>query len=182
MDNAYFIGDGSSTYANQIGLISGLSSSSSYITATGAWSAITTGDFNKLMGSVEYVNPARLGFVCSRQFFAQVMQRLDKATSQFKPLADGNLSGQNATFLGYPVYFSQVLPTATASTSKCVYFGDFTGGSMIGDRSQLNIATSTDFYFDSDAIAIRGIARFAVAIHGAGRGETYGPICGLVTT
>lgn len=184
-DNAYFLGDGTSTYANQIGLAGGLSSASSYIAATGAWSAFTNGDFNKLMGSVEYVNPSRLAFVCSRQFFAQVMMRLDKQTSQFKELSTGNLGDGfdgNAYFMGYPVYFSQVMPTATGSTgTKSVYFGDFTGASMLGDRKQLEIMSSDQYYFNTDSLAIRGISRFCVAIHGAGRGETYGAICGLKT-
>jgi len=180
IDNAYILGDGSSTYANQVGLYSGLSSASSYITAA-AWASITKDHFTTLMGSVEYVNAARLAFVCSRQFFVQVMMRLDKATSQFKDISTGNLGG--GTFMGYPVYFSQVMPTVSqaASTHKPCYFGDFTGGSMIGDRQMLSIASSEQFYFDSDSIAVRGTSRFNVNIHGAGRSETYGPICGFVT-
>jgi HK97 family phage major capsid protein len=180
IDQAYFLGDGSSTYANQIGLYSGLSSASSYITAA-AWASITKDMFTELMGSVEYVNAARLAFACSRQFFVQVMMRLDKATSQFKDISTGNLGG--GTFMGYPVYFTQVLPTvsAAASTHKPCYFGDFTGGSMIGDRQMMSIASSEQFYFDSDSIAVRGTSRFNVNIHGAGRGETYGPICGFKT-
>lgn len=179
IDQAYFLGDGSSTYANQIGLIAGLSSASSYITAA-AWGSITKDHFTEMMGSVEYVNAARLTFACSRQFFVQVMMRLDKASSQFKDISTGNLGG--GTFMGYPVQFVQVMPTATASSQKCVYFGDFVGGSMIGDRQMLSIASSEQFYFDSDSIAVRGTSRFNVNIHGAGRGETYGPICALKTS
>ena len=179
IDQAYFLGDGSSTYANQVGLISGLSSASSYITAA-AWGSITKDHFTELMGSVEYVNAARLTFACSRQFFVQVMMRLDKASSQFKDISTGNLGG--GTFMGYPVQFVQVMPTATASSQKCVYFGDFVGGSMIGDRQMLSVASSDSFYFDSDSIAVRGTSRFNVNIHGAGRGETYGPICALKTS
>lgn len=179
IDQAYFLGDGSSTYANQIGLIAGLSSASSYITAA-AWGSITKEHFTEMMGSVEYVNAARLSFACSRQFFVQVMMRLDKASSQFKDISTGNLGG--GTFMGYPVQFVQVMPTATASSQKCVYFGDFVGGSMIGDRQMLSIASSEQFYFDSDSIAVRGTSRFNVNIHGAGRGETYGPICALKTS
>ncbi len=179
IDQAYFLGDGSATYANQVGLIAGLSSASSYITAA-AWGSITKDHFTELMGSVEYVNAARLKFACSRQFFVQVMMRLDKATSQFKDISTGNLGG--GTFMGYDVVFSQVMPTATASSQKCVYFGDFVGGSMIGDRQMLEIASSEHALFTTDSIAIRATSRFNVNIHGAGRGETYGPICALKTS
>jgi HK97 family phage major capsid protein len=108
------------------------------------------------------------------------MMRLDKATSQFKDIASGNLGG--GTFMGYPVQFAQVMPIASASASRVCYFGDFMGGSMIGDRQDLTIATSDQFLFSTNSVAVRGIARFNVNIHGDGRGSTVGPIAALVTT
>lgn len=179
IDQAYFLGDGSATYANQVGLATGLPTAA-YITAA-AWASITKDHFASLMGAVENVNAARLSFACSRQFFVQVMMRLDKATSQFKEISTGNLGG--GTFMGYPVQFVQVMPTVSAASSThfpC-YFGDFVGGSMIGDRQMLSIASSDQFYFDSDSIAVRGTSRFNVNIHGDGRGSTYGPIVGFKT-
>lgn len=180
IDNAYFKGDGSATYANQMGLISALPTAAYIDGAGNSWSALTLANFNTVMGSVENINAARLGWACSRQFFAQVMMKLDKAASQFKELSTGNLGG--GTFLGYPVQFVQVMPTASGSAVKSCYFGDFVGGSMIGDRQMLSIASSDTFYFDSDSIAVRGTSRFNVNIHGDGRGSTYGPIVCLKTT
>jgi HK97 family phage major capsid protein len=60
--------------------------------------------------------------------------------------------------------------------SRCIYFGDFVGGSMLGDRQQLAVEYSRERYFDSDQSAWRGTARIAVNIHGDGKGSTYGPI------
>lgn len=173
VDQAYFLGDGSSTYANQIGLANALPSGA-LGTAT-AWGSMDITTFTTAIGSVQNVNAARLAFVCSRQFFAQVMLKLDKAVSQFKELSTG-MPGMSATFLGYPVFFSQVMPTATATANKSCYFGDFVGATMIGDRQMLSIASSDQFYFDSDSIAVRGTSRFNVNIHGDGRGSTVGPI------
>ena len=175
-DNAYFLGDGTSTYANQVGLTAALPSSA-YISGA-SWSTLAVANFTTIMGSVENVNPSRLAFVCSRQFFAQAMLRVDKTANQFKELTMGGLGG-DATFLGYPVFFSQVMPTASGSVRSC-YFGDFTGGSMLGDRRQLEIQTSDQFYFNADSIAVRGTSRFCVDIHGDGRGTTYGPIVALL--
>jgi len=172
-DNAYFIGDGTSTYANQSGLTVALPSSA-YLTGV-AWGTLAVTDFTTAMGRVENVNPARLAFVCSRQFFAQVMLKVDKTANQFKELTMGGLGG-DATFLGYPVFFSQVMPKATGSNVKSCYFGDFTGATMLGDRRQLEIQTSDQFYFNADSLAVRGTSRFCVDIHGDGRGSTYGPI------
>ena len=172
-DNAYFLGDGTSTYANQVGLTAALPASA-YLTGV-AWGSLAVSDFTTAMGRVENVNPARLAFVCSRQFFAQVMLKVDKTANQFKELTMGGLGG-DATFLGYPVFFSQVMPKATGSNVKSCYFGDFTGGTMLGDRRQLEIQTSDQFYFNADSLAVRGTSRFCVDIHGDGRGSTYGPI------
>jgi len=173
VDQAYFLGDGSATYANQVGLATAITGSA-LGTAT-AWGSMTIANFTDAIGSVQNVNPARLAFVCSRQFFAQVMLRLQNATNQFRELTTG-MAGMSATFMGYPVFFSQVMPVATGTANRACYFGDFVGATMIGDRRMLEIATSDQFYFNSDSIAVRGTARFNVNIHGDGRGSTVGPI------
>lgn len=176
-DQAYFNGTGAATFANQIGLTVGLPTAAYTQVTASAWGSMSVASFTGIMGAVENVNPARLGFVCSRQFFAQVMLRVDKAANQFKELTMGGLAG-DATFLGYPVFFSQVMATASGSVRSC-YFGDFTGATMLGDRRQLEIMTSDQFYFNVDALAVRGTSRFNVAIHGDGRGSTVGPIASL---
>jgi HK97 family phage major capsid protein len=179
LDSAYFLGDGTSTYGGFTGLKNALPSSA-YITASGAWTSYTTADFHKALGSLENVNSGRIGMVMSRQAYFQICQRLDKAASQFKDLITG--TGADGSFLGYPVFFSQVLPTATASSAKTVYIGDFVGGSMIGERQDLTIASSEHTLFTTNSTAWRANARASVNIHGDGRGSTYGPIVCLVNT
>ena len=178
-DQAYFLGNGTATYANQIGLTLALPSAAYRTAAALAWGSMTVASFTDAMGAVENINPARLAFVCSRQFFAQVMLRVDKTANQFKELSMGGLGG-DATFLGYPVFFSQVMPTATGSSVRSCYFGDFIGGTMLGDRRQLEIQTSDQFYFSTDALAVRGTSRFNTVIHGDGRGSTVGPIACMI--
>lgn len=178
-DQAYFNGNGAASFANQIGLTAGLPTAAYRTGLALAWTSMTLNNFTDAMGTVENVNPARLAFVCSRQFFAQVMLRLDKTANQFKELTMGGLAG-DATFLGYPVFFSQVMATATGASVRSCYFGDFTGATMLGDRRQLEIMTSDQFYFNIDALAVRGSSRFNVAIHGDGRGSTIGPISCII--
>lgn len=192
IDQCYFIGDGTTTYNGIKGLTSGLVSGA-YINASGgSWSAITRGDLWKLSGSVQNVANGRCAFVCSRQFFHQVILQL--AQNQAKnSLGDGIMAtwtpqseqggGPGGMLNGYPVYFDQSsLPQATAATSKCLYFGDFTGGSMIGLRKMLEIQTSTEAGFTTDTIKVKASTRFDCNIHGDGRGSTFGPIVALVTT
>ena len=181
-DSDYVLGDGTATYGNQLGLANALPSGA-YIDASGnAWSAIVSGDIAKIIGSVENVNPARLAFMGTRQWYAQVGIRMNIELQRFKEIIGPSTGGGDASLLGYPFYFTQVMPTASASASKCLYFGDFMGGSMLGVRKDVQIATSDSFYFDTGDIAIRAHARMNVNIHGDGRGSTYGPIVCLKTT
>jgi HK97 family phage major capsid protein len=174
-DDAYFNGDGTATYANQLGLANSLPAGN---LGTGtAWGSMTLKSFTDVMGTLQYVDPARLAFICSRQFYYQVMLQLDKQATQYKDLTAG-MPGAAVTFLGYPVFFSQRMAVATGSSAKACYFGDFTGGTMLGDRKQLEVMTSDIYYFNTDSLAVRGISRFCVNIHLDGRGGN-GPIAAL---
>lgn len=190
-DDCYFNGVGAQATANMIGLAGEVSGSTgalpsaAYVNSSSAtWTSITINDvLANLAGVVENVDQNRLAYVCSRQFYYAVMLRLDVATSQFKPLSGGSLRTPMGMFMGNPVYFSQRMATATgaaAGTALC-YFGDFIGGSMIGDRRALTIDQSKEAFWTSDGIGFRATSRFAVNIHGDGKGSTYGPIVALTS-
>lgn len=182
VDQDYWLGDGTSTYGGFNGVKTALPAGA-YVNASGnAWSAVVAADLDKCPGLVQNVDVKRCAFVSSRQFYYQRVASLDTATSQFKALAGGPIGGSDASYKGWPWFFSQVFPTASASTSKFLAFGDFMAGSMIGERRDFSIASSEHAAFTSDAMTYRATARFAVNIHGDGRGSTYGPIVMLVTT
>jgi HK97 family phage major capsid protein len=180
-DQTYFLGDGNATYGGMLGLANALPAGAS-VSIGNSWAATTTANLQSVMGSVQNVKDGNLAWVCSRQFYFQVLARLDKGLQQFKDLTAINVPFTSGTiavgnFHGYPVYISQVLPTSGTTTGiKSAYFGDFSGASMIGDRRQLSIETDRSFRFGNDQIAIRATARIAVNVHGDGRGSTVGPI------
>lgn len=186
-DQTYFLGDGSATYNQDMGLANALPSGA-YIAASGnSWGAITEGDINKLPGSVENADIKTRGqFLCSRQFYMQVMQPMQTTSGRGFQVEFMNMSGltsdYDALWKGWKVRFVQVLPTASGSAVKSLYFGDFQAASMLGDRRDLEIATSEHVYFVNNAFGVRAISRFTVNIHGDGRGSTFGPICCLKTT
>ncbi len=185
-DNCLFLGDGTATYGGFQGLNVALpggstptsNASGAYLTAA-AWSAYTLANFNVGMGSVQNVKNNRCVFVGSRQFYHQVCVRLDKQATQYKDAgasAVAGFNGADASFLGFPYIFSQVMPTATSSNARSCYFGDISSIAMLGDRRDLRIEVSKDRYFDSDSTGIRATARIAVNVHGDGRGSTVGPV------
>lgn len=196
-DKDYLLGDGSSTYGGHVGLAYGLPAATAgvgsgvtnayLVAASASWASYTIGIFHTAMGSFENADPARCAWLCSRQFFMQVMWRLAHAQAASASGAMATLNGSGSgrggpdgTFLGWPVYFSQTLPTAGGTSGQTVaYFGDYAAGSMLGDRRAMSVMYSDQRYFDQDQVAWRATARIAVNIHGDGKGSTYGPIVAI---
>lgn len=190
-DLDYFKGDGTSTYGGNVGLINGLPSGAYIAQATSnTWATQVIADILGLVGVVENVNPDRLAFACSRQYYVQVMARLALANTGVGGLTATELRAgvvmngikADAMFLGFPVVFAQQMPVATATSQKCLYFGDFMAGSMLGTRNQIDIATSEHAYFTTGELGVRVSVRGCVNICGDGRGGTYGPIVALKTS
>lgn len=189
-DQAFFNGDASATYGNQTGLAAGLPSGA-YLAAGATWAANTLTSASLAPGSVENIFPnGKPCWVMSRQAFYQVFVRLMNASGGNKnsdlsatKLANPGASGENATINGEPVFFSQVLPITTPATGvPWAYYGDFSNATMLGVHTDLRIVSDTSLKFDYDQMAFRAISRFAVNIHGDGRGSTVGPIAALKTT
>lgn len=187
IDAAYINGDGTSTYAGQVGLTAALPTGAYIAQGTSnTWSAQVMADFHKIVGSVENVNTGRLAWLCSRSYFAQVMQRLLLAQggSSAVEAVTGTMTrsgNADAMFLGYPVFFSDLMPKQSATAHRSCYFGDFFGASMVGIRKGVEIASSSDRYFDANSFALRAIMRFNSNIHGDGKASTYGPVVALKT-
>lgn len=195
IDLAAWSGDGTSTYGNFVGLVNSGNVNAAGGSAVGnSWSAITLADFENMIGSVENVNGGNLAFLCSRQFFVQTMLRLAQAAggavvgdaingtgipAQLFSKPDNGVIGM---FLGYPVYGQQVAATATATSTKCCFFGDFASAAVLGVRREVRVESSTEYAFNADETTFRGTFRAGFNIHGDGRGSTYGPVVSLATT
>ncbi len=187
-DADYTSGSAAAANGNQVGLAAALPSGA-YIDAAGnSWSAITDANILSLIGSVQNVDLGRCAFLCSRQFYVQVLAKLAQAK--------GGVTGQevysgvvvngikaNAVYQGFPVVFEQNnLPTATAVSTKSLYFGDFMGASMLGVRKSLEVAVSEHSSFSTGGVDVRFSTRSCINIHGDGKGSTYGPVVCLTTT
>jgi HK97 family phage major capsid protein len=66
-------------------------------------------------------------------------------------------------------------------TGKVVaYFGDLRMAAYMGSRRGINIVAVESYYFNQDAVAIRGTQRFDINIHERGTATTSGAIVALV--
>ena len=192
-DDCAFNGTGTSTY----GGITGARTRMDELTAGTApgliagsgnlWSELTLADFNKVVGALpNYADVPGAGWVCHKTFEHSVMQKLAYAAGGV--LASEIVNGiRRNTFLGYPVYTSQIFPSTEANSQIPVLFGAFNLAAMFGTRGGESIAFSTEAtvggqsMWERDQIGVRGTERFDVVVHDYGSNSTAGPIVGLET-
>ena len=205
IDDIYFNGTGTSDYFDQAGLAIGLTgtplstTSGSYITASNsAVTSWTQSDYLSAMYAVRNLNTSRAKWVMSRQHFIGGPLRLATALSGNKvdnlltpqntfmvpSMQRGNSPSSPRAFLyGEPVHLCQRMNTTVASEANKIkaYYGDFVTGSIIGHRTQIEIASSTEYAFNKRALTTRGFAEWAINICGDGRSSASqcGPIAAL---
>lgn len=203
-DNAAFLGDGTSTYGGVTGLSSTIQKTvtdaggtwttdahklynPSVVGASGnLWSEVAMADLTAMVGSVlSTVNENNCAWFCHRLFYWSVMVKL-LAAQGGSPAAEakGPLGGGN-TFLGYPVEYVQVMPSAAAASSIPLYFGDMAMAAAFGDRRERTLALSDQYKFAEDQLAIRGTERLDINVHDVGTAnssaasQVMGPISAL---
>jgi HK97 family phage major capsid protein len=181
-DNCAFNGDGSSTYGTLFGLVAkindGTHTASVHTATTGhtSFGALTLADFTNMTAKL----PAFLGiqpaWFISKAGWAASMQPLAITTGYLNPV-----EAVTPAFLGYPVIFTEVLPTAlTAQVSTIVaFFGDMRLTAKLGDREQMYVAQSDQRYFELGQIAIAGETSFAWNAYRLGSTTAAGPMIAL---
>lgn len=192
-DDCGFNGDGTSTYGGILGVrdrLKNVGTAGLVTQASGnTLGAITLADFGKVVGKLpQYADTSMAAWICHRTFYYEVMETL--------LLAQGGVTAQETRastrnprpiFLGYPVEFSQVYPSATATSTVFCTLGDHSRGASFGDRRSESIAFSEhatvggENVFERDQIAIRGTERFDINVHDVGDASNAGPIVGLQT-
>jgi len=194
-DSCAFIGDGSATYSGIMGAATRLqdvdgagTDSAGLYTSTGGntFAEFVIGDFTNTMALLPAYASRNPVWVTHKTVYHSTMQRLEAAAggNTMLSLAAGNRADR-PLFLGYPVYFSQVMPSTDSNSQVCALFGDFKLGAILGDRAMTSIMFSEHAtvnsvsVFEQDQIAIRGTERFAMVVHGYGTSSAAGPIVGL---
>jgi HK97 family phage major capsid protein len=188
-DNALFLGDGTSTYHGIVGLYRKFFDAN-VGTFIGAPSAAAThntlaevdaDDLDTLMATLPAYARRGAQFWVSPQGKSLIFDPLLRA-------AGGNTQGDLAAgmpprYLGHPIN-EVVALSAVASTDydekPILYFGDISQAVIMGTRRGITLATSSDIYFTTDEIAIRGTERFDINVHSIGDATTAGPLVALI--
>lgn len=183
-DDAAFNGDGSATYGNITGLKNALANGSWVTAATGrlSFGALTMSEFEAMVAKTPLYALADARWYISRAGWASSMLRLLDA-------AGGNTNatlaaGTEPMFLGYPVTFVQVMNSNLAnqaSTKGLVYFGSLRYALVMGARRSISLAISTERYFESDQIGVKGTERVGIVVADPGTASVPGSLVGLQT-
>lgn len=197
-DDCAFNGDGSQAYGGIQGIRNALINTDGANTASAGvvtqgtsntWATMVLSDFNNVVGKLpQFADTPNAGWVCHRTFYASVMQKLETAGggNTLMEIAAGDRRPR-PMFLGYPVDFSQIFPSATATTGVMAILGDLSLSSMFGDRQQTSIAFSEhatingESVFERNQIAVRGTERFDISNHGCGTASVVGAVVGIRT-
>jgi len=192
-DQCLIDGDGTSTYGHIVGLKKSfvnnltLGTAPGYRDATGStWAAMVIADMTTLISVVPVYAQNGMKILCSSQFYYQVLVPLLNAA--------GGITGselQNGfrrpMFQGIPVFFSQVMPTATATSGVMMAIGRFDLAVNFGDRRKMTLEFSKEATVDSvnlfqnDLIAVKSTQRIDINVHSYGSDTVCGPIAALAT-
>ena len=186
-DQTGFIGDGTSTYNGIMGIAEIFRTNTSlagYVdcgtNGHDTFAEVDIADITTLMGKLP--NFARMN---AKWYMSQTAY--DIMFSRLAATAGGNTiqtiqGGLGLSFLGYPVVISQVLESSTGDLNNkpMVLFGNLELAATMGDRRSFTVATSSDYKFAEDQIALKATQRIDIAIHDYGDATNAGPIVALI--
>lgn len=183
-DEMFINGDGTSTYFGVTGVLNAIGSAGVATAATGndTWPEISVTDianwFGKLPG--KFRRSGQLGIVCSSNFYHTALLRILMAAGG-NTAASLQSSIADAAFLGYPVFFSDKMPTATAASTVSALFGNFRMSTMLGERGRISIGRSEEYAFLDDLTTLKATTRTDINVHEPGDSSNAGGYVALKT-
>jgi len=185
LDEAAFIGDGTSTYGGHHGIAVKINTAS-YTASVVSAAAGNTGfetldkeDFLSVMAKCpRYAIPGARWYISPAGYHA-AMQRLDLAQGGNASVAQGF----GLTFMGYPVVLVHVMnSTLGADASKIkVLFGDMAMAGALGIRQGYQLRISQERFVELDQTLVSGVVRATANFHSLGSTSEVGPMIALKT-
>ena len=185
IDEDGFIGTGASTYGGIRGiqwkfenetLTAGIHDSSQT-----AVTALTVDDFaNTIAKLPTYASQSpTCGWYTTPQMHALAMQSL--ALGGNGALASEIVDGvRRPVFMGWPVFFNNVMRKTAAATQCVALFGDLKRSSHFALRRQVAVRASTDRYIEFDQTYFQATVSYDAVTSDVGDASTAGPVVALI--
>lgn len=193
-EEIYFLGDGTSTYFNQVGLAGKLAKllydqNTTYTVAANAeylscgvrgsgnlLSELADADFIAMLATpMDVENPGNLKWVCNRSVYYSAMLRLAMAKGGCHAMEVIN-GVSTPMYYGFPVIFSNALPATDTNGQIVAYFGDFAQCTKRGTvPGMLEMSVSTERYWELRKIGYQLSVHKAVNCHDLGTANSTKP-------
>lgn len=182
-DQAFFVGDGTSTHGGIVGLRYAYQKlvedaggtwatdadksklASMVLGPTNAWGGITRDTLGSLRGKVRRSGQTDLAYFCNSVFYYDVMCKLAYAAGGVTAteVVDGV---PRERFDGYPVVMVETMPGETAANDIPVYFGSMAEAADFGDLKSTTV--ETDKNIRTQVWEVVTTERFDINIHDIG--------------
>jgi len=194
IDDAFFNGTGTSAFGGIRGLTQiddGTHTQSVVSAATGntTVASLDIDDYIAALGRLPRYAIGTSAWYVHPQVYHNSMQRLmlssgTQGTGTVGALSGGNTAanlqqGTPNTFLGLPVVWCLRMTAAPTTGTIAAYVGDISMSSLMATKGDMQIASSTDRYFEVDQTAWRCVMRVAAVHHSLGTNSEAGPVVAL---
>ena len=194
LDDAFFNGTGSSAYGGIRGLSQiddGTHTASVVSAASGNTSvaALDIDDYLKALASLPRYAIGTSAWYMHPAVYHNSVQRMMLSTGTAGSGTIGALAGGNTaanlaqgtpnTFLGLPVVWVLKMSAAPTTGQIAAYVGDVSLSSIMANKGDMQIASSTDRYFEVDQTAWRVTYRVDINHHSLGTTSEAGPVVAL---
>ena len=174
-DTEFISGTGAAGFGGVSGLKNGPSAGGTVDAAGTTYAAVTLAELNTVAGTLPDKYHSGASWIMSRAMFAKGVQRLLFAQGG-TTLAE-TTDGTGAQLFGYPIWFTDNFTEAVSEFA--LFFGNFAMGSVLADRQGIEIASSQDYAFNQDSLAIRVTSRYDLVNFDQGSGADPGSYIGL---
>ncbi len=170
-DKTLFLGDGTSTYANQTGVGKYCDTNTAYLLQLAAGktkpSDATLDDFRNLRALVSAAvlgNMAANGQTNAAYYLHPTWEPFLRGFNKYPNFIVFENQNGRPMLDGWPVRWvgvSQAFQTAAAAAKYCAFFGDLSYW-YLGERGQVRVEVSREVFFATDELAMRALERIDV--------------------
>lgn len=192
-DYCGILGDGTQDYGGITGISTKLSSLNGVddgggmiLGAGDTMAEITMANLHSVVARIPDYAEANAQWLVHRSFYHNTMVRLMAALGGTTPaMVVANM--EKPSFLGYPVNFSNIMPSTDSTSQIIALFGDFRQAADFGDRRAQTVKFITEGNIDSvsmaetDQIGVIATERIDINVHDVGTASAAGPVVCLIT-
>ena len=194
IDDAFFNGTGSSSFGGIRGLsqIDDGTHTASVVSAAAGNTSIAALDIDDYLRALAALPRYAIGtsaWYMHPSVYHNSVQRMmlssgTAGSGTIGALAGGNTAqnlaqGTPNTFLGLPVVWVLRMSATPTTGQIAAYCGDLSLSSIMATKSDMQIASSADRYFEADQTAFRAIQRLDINHHSLGDNSTAGAVVAL---